>query len=79
MVNVGVFYYQGGKVTECLLNKENRNITSNSYAFAYVRDFRDFEVDGKKIDSVSNMRYIQTKSCLESNLKDIDFEIEEIR
>ena len=62
-----------------ILDKDNRNITNNNYAFAYARDFRDFEVDGKKIDSVQNMKYIQTKSCLESNLKDIDFEDKDIR
>lgn len=67
------------KVDIRYLKRDNRNISKRRYAFAYVRDFRDFEIDGRKLDSEHNMKYIQTKAYMESNRKDIDFDDGEIR
>lgn len=54
---------------------EDRNIyykgESTKYAFAYARDTRDVTLNGRTIDSVSNMRYIQVRAALEANGRDI--------
>lgn len=47
------------------LDKKDRLLSGIRVAFAYVRDFRDVSVDGVKIDSSSNMRYIQEKAAKE--------------
>lgn len=67
------------KISVNNLRKDNRNISKRRYAFAYVRDFRDFEVDGRKLDSEHSMKYIQTKAYMESNKKDIEFDDGEVR
>ena len=53
------------------LKVDDRNISRNRYAFAYARDFRDFSVDGRKIDSIENIRYMQIKSYRESDKLDM--------
>ncbi len=40
----------------------NRNITRRYYAFSYVNDYRDVNVDGIQIDSKRNMALIQQKA-----------------
>ena len=67
------------KINIYTLKKEDRNITKRRYAFAYVRDFRDIELDGIRLDSEYNMKYIQTKAYMESNRKDIDFDNGDVR
>lgn len=53
----------------------DRNITwkkdKSMYSFAYVRDIRDVRLNGRTIDSSSNMRYIQVRAALSSNGRDI--------
>ena len=43
------------------LDLENRNVDRNRYAFAYVRDIDEIELDGMKIDSEENMCEIQRR------------------
>lgn len=52
------------------LNTEDRNIGNNYYAFAYVNDYRDIEIDGLRIDSISDMGEIQQGAYKECNKKD---------
>lgn len=57
------------------LNTEDRNINSY-YAFAYVNDFRDIDINGRKIDSIENMKIIQEEAYKECDKKDFKEEIE---
>lgn len=41
------------------LDLENRNLNAKYYAFAYVNDFTEIELNGRKIDSISNIGLIQ--------------------
>lgn len=52
------------------LNKEDRNISNNYYAFAYVNDYRDVNLQGIKIDSIQNMRRIQEEAYRKCNKED---------
>lgn len=58
------------------LNKENRNIDENYYAFAYVRDYSDVVCNGLKIDSIENMAKIQIAAYRQCNIKDFSYEAE---
>lgn len=40
-------------------NIEDRNIGKDNYSYAYVNDYRDFKVNGVRIDSISNIHKIQ--------------------
>lgn len=53
------------------LNINDRNITDNFYSFAYVKDFRDVEVDGLKINSISNMGKIQKIAYMLCDRRDL--------
>ncbi len=54
---------------------EDRNI-EGYYAFAYVNDFRDININGRKIDSIENMKIIQEEAYKECDKKDFKEEIE---
>lgn len=56
------------------LNKEDRNIDRNFYAFAYTRDYSDIEFNGMKIDSIRNMIKIQTDACRLCDINDFAWE-----
>lgn len=58
------------------LNKENRNIDRNYYAFAYVRDYSDIICNGIKIDSIEDMAKIQLATYKQCNIKDLSYEEE---
>lgn len=57
------------------LNTDDRNI-DGYYAFAYVKDFRDVNKNGRKIDSIENMKIIQEEAYKECDKKDFMEEIE---
>lgn len=57
------------------LNTEDRNI-DGYYAFAYVNDFRNISINGRKIDSIENMKIIQEEAYKECDKKDFKEEIE---
>lgn len=61
------------------LNKEDRNIDKNLYAFAYTRDYSDIEFNGMKIDSIKNMIKIQTDACRLCDINDFAWEEERER
>lgn len=52
------------------LNKEDRNIDENYYAFAYVRDYSDVICNGIRIDSIKNMADIQITAYRQGREKD---------
>jgi len=56
-------------------NKDNRNMPQGRYAFAYVIDHSEIEVDGIKIDSVEHMGYIQEKSAKEVRKSESEMEL----
>lgn len=58
------------------LNKENRNIDRNYYAFAYVRDYSDVICNGIKIDSIENMAKIQITAYKQCDINDLSYEEE---
>lgn len=52
-------------------NKEDRNILSNFYAFAYVNDYSDVVYNNIKIDSINNIAKIQRIAFLNCDKNDI--------
>jgi len=61
------------------LDRENRNIGRNFYAFAYVRDYSDISFQGLKIDSIEDMAKIQKGAYKMCNKNDLVHEIEQER
>lgn len=61
------------------LDRENRNIGRDFYAFAYVRDYSDVFCNGLKIDSIENMGQIQKEAYKMCNKNDFENRIEQER
>ncbi len=53
-----------------ILNRNNRNIRNNYYAFAYVNDYSNISFNELKIDSIANMGRIQLYALQNSDKND---------
>ena len=62
-----------------ILNRNNRNIRNNYYAFAYVNDYSNISFNELKIDSIANMGRIQLFALQNSDKNDFLRDREEER